>query len=207
MEAQQTHYRLIRLYVEKGSIVCRYYDAAVARAAIVWLGGVGGGFDSPARDLFDRMAVELLGKQVSSLRIRYRYSHDLSSCVEDALIGLEFLGTRGIREAVTVGHSFGGAVAIQAGAESLLATGAVGLASQSFGTSRANRLSPRPLLLIHGENDQVMPPECAVLIYDRALEPKQLIIIPGAGHCFDEAANELQEGLREWLTKQLRLVD
>jgi len=203
---QQPVFRSIRLYMENGSLVCRYYEADGAASAVVWLGGVGGGFDSPARDIFDRMAAELMAKQVSSLRIRYRLATDLDWSVEDALVGLEFLGTRGIRAAVTIGHSLGGAVAIQSGAASPLTTGVVGLASQSYGTSGADRISPRRLLLVHGADDKVMPLECSKLIFERAREPKELILIPGAGHCFDEAESELHEILSNFISQNFRLA-
>lgn len=46
----------------------------------------------------------------------------------------------------------------------------------------AGQLAPRPLLLIHGQNDNVVPPRDAELIYNGAREPKQLIPIPGGDH-------------------------
>ena len=206
MTTDQAPYRQVRLYIENGSIVCRYYEATGTRAAILWLGGVGGGFDSPAHDLFDRMAGEFLNQQISSIRLRYRQSNDLDVAVEDALVALEFLEQRGIAQVVTVGFSLGGAVAIQAGAASTVTTAVVALASQSAGTSGANRVSPRPLLLVHGGQDTVLPPDCSRLIYERALEPKELVIIPGAGHCFDEAEPEIHRLLQKWIADKLRVA-
>ena len=43
-------------------------------------------------------------------------------------------------------------------------------------------ISPRPLLLIHGDQDNIVPPEHAYKLYARAQDPKELVIIPGAGH-------------------------
>jgi uncharacterized protein len=53
-----------------------------------------------------------------------------------------------------------------------------------------DRISPRPLLLVHGDADEVIPPEHAQRLYRRAGEPKELKIIPGAKHRLrlDEAA-------------------
>lgn len=45
-----------------------------------------------------------------------------------------------------------------------------------------DRISPRPLALIHGENDDLVPVEQARKLYKKAGQPKQLLIIPGAGH-------------------------
>jgi dipeptidyl aminopeptidase/acylaminoacyl peptidase len=44
------------------------------------------------------------------------------------------------------------------------------------------RIAPRPLLLIHGESDQAVPPSHARDLYEAAGEPRQLWLVPGAGH-------------------------
>ena len=40
-----------------------------------------------------------------------------------------------------------------------------------------------PLLLIHGERDQIVPMQMTLRLFERAAEPKQLYIIKGGGHC------------------------
>jgi alpha-beta hydrolase superfamily lysophospholipase len=40
----------------------------------------------------------------------------------------------------------------------------------------------RPLLVIHAERDMLVPPEEAFALYERAAEPKRLVILPGAQH-------------------------
>lgn len=44
------------------------------------------------------------------------------------------------------------------------------------------KISPLPLLILHGDRDRIVPVHHARLLYDAALEPKQLWIVPGAGH-------------------------
>lgn len=44
------------------------------------------------------------------------------------------------------------------------------------------RLSPRPLLMIHGEGDTYIKPEMARALFDRAGPPKELWLVPGAKH-------------------------
>ena len=44
------------------------------------------------------------------------------------------------------------------------------------------RIAPRPLLLVHGSQDDVVPVTQAHEMYTRAGEPKQLVIVDGAGH-------------------------
>ena len=43
-------------------------------------------------------------------------------------------------------------------------------------------IAPRPLLLVHGSEDEVVDVSHAHKLYDRAGETKQIIIIDGAGH-------------------------
>ncbi len=45
-----------------------------------------------------------------------------------------------------------------------------------------DRISPRPVLVVHGEADELIPPEHAYRLYGKAGEPRELRIIPGAGH-------------------------
>lgn len=45
-----------------------------------------------------------------------------------------------------------------------------------------DRISPRPVILIHGEDDDLVPIEHARKLYTKARQPKQLIVIRGAGH-------------------------
>jgi dipeptidyl aminopeptidase/acylaminoacyl peptidase len=44
------------------------------------------------------------------------------------------------------------------------------------------RISPRPLLLVHGSQDEVVDVSHARRLYAKAGKPKQLIVIDGAGH-------------------------
>lgn len=53
-----------------------------------------------------------------------------------------------------------------------------------------DKISPRPLLLVHGEEDDLVPVEHARRLYQQAGEPKKLLLLPDAGHRlrFDERA-------------------
>ncbi len=59
------------------------------------------------------------------------------------------------------------------------------------------KISPRPMLIIHGSQDSVVPVEHARMLYDRAGEPKKIIIIEGADHTFNR---------REWEDKVIELT-
>jgi len=49
--------------------------------------------------------------------------------------------------------------------------------------SEVGRIAPRPLLLIHGENDTVTDPRDSQALYDSAGAPKELWITPDVEHC------------------------
>ena len=44
------------------------------------------------------------------------------------------------------------------------------------------KISPLPLLILHGDQDRIVPMHHGKRLYEAALEPKQLWIVPGAGH-------------------------
>jgi dipeptidyl aminopeptidase/acylaminoacyl peptidase len=69
------------------------------------------------------------------------------------------------------------------------------------------KISPRPLLIIHGSADPVVPIQHARMLYDKAGEPKKLIIIEGAGHTFSGRALEdkVIEITIEWFKENLKL--
>lgn len=105
--------------------------------------------------------------------------------------------------AALVGHSFGGAVAINAGTLAPMVTTVIAVSSQLFGAHVVAELAPRPLLLLHGTADTILPHECSERIYDLAQEPKTLKLFPGVGHRFAEASDELLETARDWLVSRL----
>lgn len=63
----------------------------------------------------------------------------------------------------------------------------------------AARISPRPLLVIHGEQDETVPVQDAELIYKTAGAPKRLHIIPGADHRFSQTYLEVWQRCANWL--------
>ena len=58
----------------------------------------------------------------------------------------------------------------------------------------AARISPRPLLILKGEKDRVVPPWHPQAVFDAALEPKRIEINPNGGH-FDNASPETLAGV------------
>lgn len=63
-------------------------------------------------------------------------------------------------------------------------------------------ISPRPLLLIHGQEDDLVVEEHAHRLYEAAGEPKELILLPKAPHQL-RALPEVWEACCRWLEGQL----
>ncbi|MBW4631135.1 MAG: alpha/beta hydrolase [Iphinoe sp. HA4291-MV1] len=201
---QQEEYHPIKLITSRGSIHCRYYPVESADKAVIWVGGIGGDWDTPARGLYPLLCEVLRKEGIASLRVHYRYPTGLKESILDVLAGLTYLQDEGINEFALVGHSFGGAVVIQAAAQSPDVYTVVTLATQSHGTDPVTELGTRcSLLLLHGTNDQVLSPYCSQHVYQLALEPKRLILYPNAGHGLDEVADEVYLVVRDWIVQQL----
>lgn len=64
------------------------------------------------------------------------------------------------------------------------------------------RLSPLPVLLVHGLKDRVIPPENSRRLYDAAGDPKALWLIPEAGHIAAFRTDETRDRLIEYLRKR-----
>lgn len=115
---------------------------------------------------------------------------------------MAFLTQRGLKAAL-VGHSFGGAVVITAAAASADVETVVTLSTQSGGTEDVSAIAPRPILIVHGTDDRVLPPSCSKDVYARAGEPRRLEIVEGVGHTLDEGAEQIYDLLLDWFDKHL----
>jgi dipeptidyl aminopeptidase/acylaminoacyl peptidase len=62
------------------------------------------------------------------------------------------------------------------------------------------QISPRPLLLMHGEEDEVVPLSHAQELYQKAEEPKELFIVKGEGHRLRQS-EEAMNFAASWLKK------
>jgi hypothetical protein len=193
----------LRLLTDGGAIECRWHPAAAAGdAAVLWVFGTGGGLGGPAGGLYTRLGRRLRAGGVPSLELAYRHPGRLGDCVRDVLLGLAWLAGEKRRRVVLVGHSFGGAVVIMAGAaggEAVIAVAA--LSSQTRGTEAVASLSPRPLMVMHGTADEILPDACSRDIHGRARQPKELILYPGCRHGLDECREKLDRDLMGWLER------
>lgn len=194
---------IVSIRTSRGDIPAVLHLYHGSTAAVILVCGAKGGFDGPADGLYRSLGSGLVDQGITSLRLNYRLPNHLDDCVLDTLGGVSLLSSLGCSSIGLVGHSFGGAVVIGAGSLSAHVKTVISLSSQTAGATAAGKLSPRPLLLIHGAEDERLPPECSELIYDWAQEPKHLIIIPGTGHGFKECRETLFVLVKDWLTENL----
>jgi pimeloyl-ACP methyl ester carboxylesterase len=67
----------------------------------------------------------------------------------------------------------------------------------------AARISPVPLLIVHGDKDLYFPPEHARQLYAGAREPRELWLIPGFGHAERATDDHLIDRITGWITNAI----
>jgi pimeloyl-ACP methyl ester carboxylesterase len=65
----------------------------------------------------------------------------------------------------------------------------------------AARISPTPVLIVHGDQDIYFPPDHGQQLYDAAAEPKELWLIPGFGHAERHTDDALVDRIAAWADK------
>ena len=71
----------------------------------------------------------------------------------------------------------------------------------------AARISPVPLLIVHGDQDGYFPVEHAQQIYAAAREPKELWVIQGYGHAESAASAALLDRIGRWARQAATAAD
>jgi acetyl esterase/lipase len=192
-------FRHLEIYTMRGLLTLLWHGPVDANDVLVTCGGGMGSLLGPAEGLYHDLGVSLAALGIGTMRVGYRKPNDLPRCVHDVAAGADLAGRRGARRFVVMGHSFGGAVAIQVGA--VLGThcaGVVTLSTQSAGCEVAAELGDTPLLLVHGTNDEILPPETSAVVQLLAGHG-EIVLLPGSGHLLTEAAGELRERLGTWI--------
>jgi pimeloyl-ACP methyl ester carboxylesterase len=76
------------------------------------------------------------------------------------------------------------------------------LMAQDVGDA-VERIAGRPLILMHAEGDTQIPSEHSEELYERAGEPRKLVIVPGGAHTTVQHDPELQGMALHWLEREL----
>ena len=193
--------RKITIATTRGPIPVVLHAAAEKGRAALCVCGAIGGFDGPSM-LYPRLGLEMPKRGITIARLNYRQPNEFGECLVDAMAGITFLAGIGHQRVALIGHSFGGAVAINAGTLTPAATTVIALSSQLAGAHVVGELSPKPLLLIHGDADTILSHESSQALYDRACEPRTIKILPGVGHRLAEASDEVFDLVSNWLLEK-----
>ena len=132
-------------------------------------------------------------------RMRYPAQATLAIVVVAAALVWTLLGANRDDYGVT----FGGAVAVRVGvALPQFVAGVVTFATQSAGCEMAGSLAGRPLLLFHGDRDEILPLDASAIVRDMA-GSGELVVLPGDGHLLAKSGDILRERLLDWLPEVL----
>ena len=100
------------------------------------------------------------------------------------------------------GFSFGAWIALETGAVDDRVTVLIGIAPpvsrDSYDFSNTRR-STKPKFFVQGEADDICPIQDMWKFYGTLPEPKELVVVDGAGHLFDGHATEVGEALEDLL--------
>ncbi|EAQ88711.1 hypothetical protein CHGG_05330 [Chaetomium globosum CBS 148.51] len=174
------------------------------RTAAILLSGAGGGLAGPS-SIYLSLACKLatLGRGIPALRLDYRYPGRREQCVADVRAAMAFLRDMyGLDRFVLVGWSFGGAVVFTAAEEDPRVVGCATVASQAAEAEGIQKLSPRPVLLMHGSGDNTLDVGCSQRLFhmygagDRMLE-----VFEGDNHSLSKNADGAEVMLCEFVAR------
>ena len=98
------------------------------------------------------------------------------------------------------GFSFGSYIAMTCGAEDDRVCALIGIAPPVDRYDYAGvKKTTKPMFLIHGERDELIPLRAVREFYAQAQEPKELVEIDRATHLFEGQASEVGDALEELL--------
>lgn len=202
--------RHIEMFTMRGLVTLMWHEvneldsdrSTLGPAAIVACGGAMGGLLGPAGGLYQELGDRWSRRGVPVVRVSYRRPNDLDACCLDVAAAVQMTVDAGARKVVVVGHSFGGAVAVRVGVAMGEVAGVVTLATQSAGCEIAPGLRGRPLLLFHGDADEILPMQSSEIVAAMAGRG-EVVVCPGDGHLLSFSGVGILDRLDEWIPATL----
>jgi len=194
--------RHLEIFTMEGLLGIMWHGDRTATDVVVAGGGGMGGFLGPAHGLYHDLGESLPAQGIGVMRVDYRRPSHLDRSLLDMAAAVDLAARAGAERFLFLGHSFGGAVAIQAALTVIdYAAGVVTLATQSAGCEHADRLGDMPLLLFHGDRDEILASDNSAMVQTIA-GTGEVVIYPGAHHLLNEAADDLRGRLTTWIPEQ-----
>ena len=192
---------------ERGNISCIWQAAEIneLHTAALFIGGADGGFMGPS-DIYETLSELFIPLQIGVLRVDYRihqFPNDVEQGVYDANQAANWLISRGYEKILIVGHSFGGAVAIETAVQNSNIRGVVGLASHTAGAMNIASLVDTPVLLIHGDADTRLPVSCSIMLYEMTSTPCQLAILESGTHSLRQVSKAARDLIFDFVKSQI----
>lgn len=192
--------RLVEVYTMEGLLQVLWHGQPGASDVVLMCGGAMGGMLGPGHSLFLDFGQELAAQGRAAMAIGYRKPGDLTRCLLDTCAAADLAIRNGAKRFVILGHSFGGAVAVQSACTFPAHTaGVMTFATQSAGCEQAARMGDIPLRLLHGERDSILGPENSMMVQSLAGHG-EVTTFPDADHLLAEVGEEIGAITREWVT-------
>jgi alpha/beta superfamily hydrolase len=123
---------------------------------------------------------------------------------EDVRAALTFLENEFQLPVIFCGFSFGAATGLRVGCRDERVVGCISLGTPVNVQGRHYTYGylkecVKAKLFVSGAHDEFAPQEQLREAFDHAGEPKQLVVVEGAGHFFDGRLNEMQRAIEVWV--------
>lgn len=197
--------RHLEVFTLRGLLTVIWHGEVDAPGVVVLGGGAMGGLLGPADGFYHWLGEELggAGSGIGVVRVGWRQPNDLDLCTLDMLAAADLTARAGAFRFVTGGHSFGGAIAVRAGAVMGDWTcGVVTFATQSAGCEGAAELAA-PLRAYHGDRDELLPVMASQVVCQLAGGDAEVVVCEGAGHLLTEAGERLRAEVPDWIRGRL----
>lgn len=192
--------RHIEMYTMRGLLGILWHEPVgdARDVGVVMMGGAMGGLMGPGDALYNQLGEDLSARGIPAMRISWRKPNDMDACCVDAAAAVQMMVGTGCDRVILMGHSFGGAVAVRVAVGlSAMVTGVVTFATQSAGCEVAGGLDGRPLLMFHGDRDEILPVEASEVV--RAIAGSgELRIMTGDGHLLAKSHDIMREEVNAW---------